>query len=119
MATSKMKRSAYFTPVELDILMHSYSEFEAAFRKKSNTAAAAKNESRRGRRLLLESLCKFKFILYIYAITIILGNRCKQKKYHLVAIPPVRKEHGSSLRLNIKTSFKQVRFQHNSRCASF
>ncbi|MDF4326865.1 hypothetical protein P3395_25985 [Vibrio parahaemolyticus] len=42
MATSYKKRSAFFTPLELDILMLSYSEFEAVFREKSNTAAAAK-----------------------------------------------------------------------------
>ena len=42
MATNERKRSTYFSPLALDILMHSYSEFEAVFKKKSNTAAAAK-----------------------------------------------------------------------------
>ncbi len=36
------RRAAFFTPLELDILMRSYSEFENVFRKKCNTAAAAK-----------------------------------------------------------------------------
>ncbi|XP_034562575.1 uncharacterized protein LOC117829128 isoform X2 [Notolabrus celidotus] len=36
------KRAAFFTPLELDILIRSYGEFEHVFKKKSNTAAGAK-----------------------------------------------------------------------------
>ena len=36
------KRSAYFSPAELDVLLQSYSEYEHIFQKKSNTAASAK-----------------------------------------------------------------------------
>uniref|UniRef100_A0A8C7ZB12 Ubiquitin carboxyl-terminal hydrolase n=1 Tax=Oryzias sinensis TaxID=183150 RepID=A0A8C7ZB12_9TELE len=36
------KRSAYFSPAELDVLLQSYSEYEQIFQKKSNTAASAK-----------------------------------------------------------------------------
>ena len=36
------RRAAFFTPVELEILMRSHGEFEHVFRKKCNTAAAAK-----------------------------------------------------------------------------
>lgn len=32
----------FFTPIELEILMRAYGDFEHIFRKKSNTAAAAK-----------------------------------------------------------------------------
>ena len=32
----------FFTQLELEILMHSYGEFEHVFRRKCNTAAAAK-----------------------------------------------------------------------------
>ncbi|XP_039681987.1 uncharacterized protein LOC120575335 [Perca fluviatilis] len=42
MATANKTRSAYFTPLELEILMQAYSEYEHVFRKKSNTAAVAK-----------------------------------------------------------------------------
>lgn len=43
MATaSDKKRCAYFSPAELDVLMQAYAEFEHVFKKKSNTAAAAK-----------------------------------------------------------------------------
>ncbi|XP_070832595.1 uncharacterized protein [Chaetodon trifascialis] len=41
MATGK-RRAAFFTALELEILMCSYSEFQHVFRKKCNTAAAAK-----------------------------------------------------------------------------
>ncbi|KAI7803053.1 putative myb/SANT-like DNA-binding domain-containing protein 4-like [Triplophysa rosa] len=43
MATARdKKRSVYFSPVELEVLLQAYSEYEHIFRKKSNTAAAAK-----------------------------------------------------------------------------
>ncbi len=43
MATGEKKaRSIYITPVELEVLMNCYSEYEHIFHKKSNTAAAAK-----------------------------------------------------------------------------
>ncbi|XP_059215854.1 uncharacterized protein LOC131993817 [Centropristis striata] len=42
MTTEKKQRSTYFTAVELEILMQSYGEYEHIFRRKSNTAAAAK-----------------------------------------------------------------------------
>jgi len=41
MATGK-RRATYFTNLELEILMRSYGEFQQVFRKKCNTAAAAK-----------------------------------------------------------------------------
>ena len=41
MATGK-RRATFFTNLELEILMHSYGEFQQVFRKKCNTAAAAK-----------------------------------------------------------------------------
>ena len=41
MATGK-RRATFFTPLELEILMRSYGEFEHVFRRKCNTAAAAK-----------------------------------------------------------------------------
>lgn len=41
MATGK-RRAAFFTPPELDLLMRTYGEFEHVFKKKCNTAAAAK-----------------------------------------------------------------------------
>ena len=41
MATGK-RRATFFTPLEVEILMRSYSEFEHVFRRKCNTAAAAK-----------------------------------------------------------------------------
>lgn len=37
------KRSSYFSPAELDVLMQAYGEYEHIFKKKSNTAAAAKD----------------------------------------------------------------------------
>ena len=40
--TTEQKRSIYFTPVELEVLMLAYGEYENIFRRKSNTAAAAK-----------------------------------------------------------------------------
>ncbi len=42
METADRKRSAYFTPLELEILTRTYGEYEHIFRNKSNTAAAAK-----------------------------------------------------------------------------
>ncbi|XP_041653887.1 uncharacterized protein LOC121516593 [Cheilinus undulatus] len=42
MAAGDKKRSSYFTMLELEILMKSYSEYEHIFRRKSNTAAAAR-----------------------------------------------------------------------------
>nr|XP_057947382.1 uncharacterized protein LOC131140718 isoform X2 [Doryrhamphus excisus] len=42
MATSPKKRSAYFTPSELEILTQSYGAFEHIFKRKSNTVAAVK-----------------------------------------------------------------------------
>ncbi|CAI5638245.1 unnamed protein product [Oreochromis niloticus] len=42
METGQRKRSAYFTPLEIDILLGVYGEYEHIFRKKGNTAAAAK-----------------------------------------------------------------------------
>ncbi|XP_078797709.1 uncharacterized protein LOC144989335 isoform X2 [Oryzias latipes] len=42
MATEEKKRSAYFSPAELDVLLQSYSEYEHIFQKKSNTAASAR-----------------------------------------------------------------------------
>ena len=41
MATGK-RRATFFTPMALEILMRSYGEFEHVFRRKCNTAAAAK-----------------------------------------------------------------------------
>ncbi len=41
MAAEK-KRASFFSPIELEILMQAYGEREHIFRKKSNTAAAAK-----------------------------------------------------------------------------
>ncbi|XP_075327303.1 uncharacterized protein LOC142384881 [Odontesthes bonariensis] len=41
MATGK-RRATYFTNIELEILVRSYSEFEHVFKKKCNTAAGAK-----------------------------------------------------------------------------
>ena len=41
MATGK-RRATFFTPLELEILMRSYGEFERVFRRKCNTAATAK-----------------------------------------------------------------------------
>ncbi len=38
----KKKRSTYFSPAELDVLLQAYGEYEHIFRKKSNTATAAK-----------------------------------------------------------------------------
>lgn len=42
METGQRKRSAYFTPLEIDILLGVYGEYEHIFSKKGNTAAAAK-----------------------------------------------------------------------------
>ncbi|XP_039890811.1 uncharacterized protein LOC120735494 isoform X2 [Simochromis diagramma] len=42
METGQRKRSAYFTPLEIDILLSVYGEYEHIFSKKGNTAAAAK-----------------------------------------------------------------------------
>ena len=36
------RMAAFFAPLELDISIRSYDEFEHVFRKKCNTAAAAK-----------------------------------------------------------------------------
>ncbi|KAK0151971.1 hypothetical protein N1851_006670 [Merluccius polli] len=41
MATGK-RRATYFNNIELETLMHAYGEYLHVFRKKSNTAAAAK-----------------------------------------------------------------------------
>ena len=41
MATGR-RRATFFTLLELEILMHSNSEFEHVFRRKCNTAATAK-----------------------------------------------------------------------------
>ncbi|XP_067444724.1 nuclear apoptosis-inducing factor 1-like [Thunnus thynnus] len=41
MATAK-KRAAFFSPLELEILIRSYGEFQHIFKRKCNTAAAAK-----------------------------------------------------------------------------
>ena len=40
------KRAAFFTPIELEILMTAYGEYEHVLRKKCNTAAAAKERER-------------------------------------------------------------------------
>ncbi|XP_030289826.1 uncharacterized protein LOC115591728 isoform X2 [Sparus aurata] len=40
--TTEKKRSSYFTQIELEVLMQAYVEYEHIFRRKSNTAAAAK-----------------------------------------------------------------------------
>ncbi len=41
MATApEKKRSTYFSPAELDVLLQAYGEYEHIFRKKSNTATA-------------------------------------------------------------------------------
>ncbi|XP_061919742.1 uncharacterized protein LOC133660340 isoform X2 [Entelurus aequoreus] len=42
MDTCQKKRSAYFTPLELEILTESYSAFEDIFQRKSNSVAAVK-----------------------------------------------------------------------------
>ena len=44
MATREKKRPTYFTPVELEVLMNAYSEYEHIFRKKKNNTAAAAKE---------------------------------------------------------------------------
>ena len=41
MATRK-QRATYFTPLEQEVLMQAYGNFEHIFRKKCNTAAAAR-----------------------------------------------------------------------------
>ena len=38
------RRATFFTNLELEILMRSYDEFQHVFRKKCNTAAAAKEK---------------------------------------------------------------------------
>jgi len=43
MATGK-RRTTFFTNVELEMLMPSYSEFQQVFSKKYNTVAAAKEK---------------------------------------------------------------------------
>ncbi|XP_056598334.1 uncharacterized protein LOC130421137 isoform X5 [Triplophysa dalaica] len=46
MATARDKqRSVYFSPMELEVLLQAYGEYEPIFRKKSNTAAAAKERA--------------------------------------------------------------------------
>nr|XP_057903049.1 uncharacterized protein LOC131101724 isoform X2 [Doryrhamphus excisus] len=45
MATSEKKRSSYFSPLELDILMRSYGKFESVFKKKSNIESVFKKKS--------------------------------------------------------------------------
>ncbi|KAK1152883.1 hypothetical protein AOXY_G30585 [Acipenser oxyrinchus oxyrinchus] len=43
MATGeKRARTSYFSPVEIEILMNAYAEYEYIFKKKRNTVAAAK-----------------------------------------------------------------------------
>ena len=55
MATGK-RMAAFFAPLELDISIRSYDEFEHVFRKKCNTAAAAKERETAAAR----SVRKFK-----------------------------------------------------------
>lgn len=43
MATGNKKRFAYFTPLQLEILVHPYSEFEHVFKIESNSATVAKD----------------------------------------------------------------------------
>ena len=40
--TTDKKRSAYFNALELEVLMLAYGEYEEVFRRRCNTAAAAK-----------------------------------------------------------------------------
>lgn len=42
METTEKRRSFFFTPPELEVLMTSFAEHEHIFKKKSNTAAASK-----------------------------------------------------------------------------
>ena len=40
--TTENKRATYFTAMELEVLLQAYGEYEQVFRRKCNTAAAAK-----------------------------------------------------------------------------
>ena len=40
--TTEKRRLNYFTPMELEVLLQAYVEYEHIFLRKSNTAAAAK-----------------------------------------------------------------------------
>ncbi|KAK0131223.1 hypothetical protein N1851_034089 [Merluccius polli] len=49
------KRSTYFNVLELEVLMPAYGKYEHIFRRRCNTAAAAKERETQGRTLLPES----------------------------------------------------------------
>ncbi|KAK0156538.1 hypothetical protein N1851_000158 [Merluccius polli] len=53
--TTETKRSTYFNALELEVLMLAYGEYEHIFRRRCNTAAAAKERETQGRTLLPES----------------------------------------------------------------
>ena len=52
--TTETKRSTYFNALELEVLMLAYGEYEHIFRRRCNTAAAAKE--REGRVILPRSV---------------------------------------------------------------
>ncbi|KAK0156602.1 hypothetical protein N1851_000034 [Merluccius polli] len=52
--TTETKRSTYFNALELEVLMLAYGEYEHIFRRRCNTAAAAKERETQGRTLLPE-----------------------------------------------------------------
>ena len=45
--TTETKRSTYFNALELEVLMLAYGEYEHLFRRRCNTAAAAKERETR------------------------------------------------------------------------
>ncbi|KAK0144666.1 putative nuclease HARBI1 [Merluccius polli] len=53
--TTETKRSTYFNALELEVLMLAYGEYEHIFRRRCNTAAAAKERETQRRTLLPES----------------------------------------------------------------
>ena len=46
METADKRRASFFTAMELEILIRAHGEFEQIFRKRSNTAVAAKERTR-------------------------------------------------------------------------
>lgn len=80
------KRSAYFTPLELEILMHTYSTHEHIFRGKRDTAAAAK-EKELSLNVVFSFNGEFSLItLIILQIKTVTGTETKNCFFHLGAI---------------------------------
>lgn len=69
MATINKRTSARLSPLEQQILMHSYDEFEHVVERgkktKKHHAAVAKRESWRGRKLLMSKCASLDVVCYL------------------------------------------------------